>query len=461
MAKTGSFRYRSGVDLIGRVQETIAQHALLNAGDSVLVAVSGGVDSVVLLNLFHRMGEGAGGWRLAVAHFNHSLRAAESDGDEAFVAAMAKRLQLPFVTERGDVKKYAEDNGLSIEMAARDLRHRFLADSAERLGIQRIALAHHADDQIETFWLRLLRGDVGPGLTGMRWSRPARAGTGIQLIRPFLRIPKAELLRYARENGISYRDDASNSSTEFLRNRLRLELIARLKTFQPELREVTLRAAAVLADEKEFLERCAREWLNDRAPTFSGLHAALQREVVRIQLMDRSLKPSFELIESLRTTPSVPVSISPEQSVQRSVEGVVTVKAHSAPSFSEGSFPVNVSKPGSARIEEVDFRWELVPSRGPNRSGAEYFNADEVGSKVTIRHWQRGDRFRPIGLKSEAKLQDLFTNLKVSSGEKRLRFLATDAHGRIFWVEGLRISERHKVSDATTRILFWSWRRNR
>jgi tRNA(Ile)-lysidine synthase len=201
--------------------------------------------------------------------------------------------------------------------------------------------------------------------------------------------------------------------------------------------------------------------VKDRALEFNSLHVALQREIVRIQLVDLSVQPTFELIESLRTAPAVPVSISPVQTVQRSVEGLVSVIAHSTPSYSEGSFPVDASKSGTTRIEEVDFRWELVSERGSPGSGGEYFDADEIGSKATIRHWQRGDRFQPIGLSGEAKLQDLFTNLKVSAPEKRRRFLATDAHGKIFWVEGLRISEQHKVSGATSRILFWSWRRNR
>jgi tRNA(Ile)-lysidine synthase len=443
-------------DLVLRVHKTIQQHQLLPAGKPVLIGVSGGIDSVVLLHLLHR----AGAWPLHVAHFNHCLRGAESDGDESFAQSMAASLGLPFVSARGDVEGFAELNGISIEMAARELRHQFFLESAQQLGVDRIALAHHADDQIETFWLRLLRGDVGPGLTGMRWSRPARAGANISIVRPLLGIAKSDLIHFARENEISFRDDSSNSSPDIVRNRLRLEIIARLKTFQPALREVTLRTIRILAAEKDFLEKHARDWLKNRSPAFLDIHVALQREILRLQLLELGLKPNFELIESLRSTPGLPVSVSPAQSVLRADSGMVTALTKSAVSFSEGAMSIDTAEPGRTAFEGVDFEWQLVTKRGEPNPGFEYFDADQVGRHVTLRHWRRGDRFHPIGMSSDAKLQDLFTNWKVPAAEKRRRLLAADSRGKIFWVEGLRISEPHKVIPQTAHILKWAWQRN-
>lgn len=421
----------------------------------MLLAVSGGVDSVVLLHLLAQINA----WKIHVAHFNHCLRGAESDADESFVQALAERLRLPFVAGRGDVKAFADQHGISIEMAARELRHNFLADSAAALRLHRIALAHHADDQVETFWLRLLRGDVGPGLTGMRWQRSVRPGSDISLIRPLLEIPKADLVNFAREQVINYRDDSSNSSPDFLRNRLRLELIARLKTFQPALREVTLRTASVLAAEKNFLEQSARAWLEAKAPAFDQLHPALQREVVRLQLLQHNVKPNFELIESLRSSPRIPISTSSTQTIIRTDAGLLSVEQRSAITFSEGTTSINIESPGRASFEAFDLEWNFVAQRGALARGTEFFDADALGPKITVRHWQRGDRFQPIGMAGPAKLQDLFTNWKIPAAEKRRRLLAADSRGRIFWVEGLRISELHKVTSTTARVLKWAWQR--
>lgn len=443
------------MELAERVHSAILEHRLLEPGQSVLIGVSGGVDSMVLLRILHQLNA----WKLHVAHFNHCLRAAESDADESFVQRLAEQLRLPFMANRGDVRAYADQHGISIEMAARDLRHKFFTDAALGTGATRIALAHHADDQIETFWLRLLRGDVGPGLTGMRWIRPAAAGTAIQIVRPLLEIPKADLVRFAREKEIPFRDDASNSSPEFLRNRLRLELVARLKTFQPALRDVTLRTASVLAAEKDFLEQSARQWLHAKSTPFHALHPALQREAIRLQLLEHGLKPNFDLIESLRTHHSLPVSISPDQSVARANSGEITTSSHSPIAFSEGSITIDLHQPGRASFDAFDLEWQFVPERGESSPNVEYFDADSIGTQITLRHWRRGDRFHPIGMPSDSKLQDLFTNWKVPAAEKRRRLLATDAHGKIFWVEGLRISELHKVLPHSSRILRWAWHR--
>ena len=443
------------MDLPARVQASIIHHQLLNPGAAVLIGVSGGVDSMVLLHILHQLAA----WPVTIAHFNHSLRGAESDADEAFVAAVAQSKGLAFISARGDVKAFAEAHGLSIEMAARDLRHQFLIDSATRFQIKKIALAHHADDQVETFWLRILRGDAGPGLAGIRRERPARAGSAIGFIRPLLDFPKSDLLQFARASEIAFREDASNLSPEFLRNRLRLELLARLKTFQPALRDVTLRTAAILGAEKNFLEETARKWLRGKAGSFESLHLALQREIVRLQLVDLALKPNLELIELLRTSPNIAVTVSPAQTLTRSSGGEITATRAADLSFSTDTVTLELGSSGRATLPSFDLNWQIVATRELPAEGLEFFDADMVGPTATLRHWQRGDRFQPSGLGNEAKLQDLFTNLRIPALEKRRRLLAADIHGKIFWVEGLRISEFHKVSPDSKRILRWCWRR--
>lgn len=443
------------MDLTERVQKTISDHALLKPGEAVLIGVSGGVDSMVLLHVLHRIGE----WKLHVAHFNHCLRGAESDSDESFVQGIADALRLPFVSNRGDVKGFADQNGISIEMAARELRHRFLLDSALNTRCEKIALAHHADDQVETFWLRLLRGDVGPGLTGMRWGRPARPGTNVRFVRPLLETAKADLVQFAKENNVPFRDDSSNSSPEFLRNRLRLELLARLKTFQPALRDVTLRTANILAAEKEFIEMSARAWLRTRTGEFKDLHPALQREVIRVQLLGLALKPNYELIENLRTRASLPISVGTDKTIRRTEFGEISLVTNFAVNFSGGSVDIALAEAGRLSFESLDVQWEFLNCREDPEPGIEFFDADAIGANVTLRHWRRGDRFHPIGMPTDSKLQDLFTNWKVPATEKRRRLLGTDASGRIFWVEGLRISELHKVTPQTRRVLKWTWKR--
>jgi tRNA(Ile)-lysidine synthase len=448
------------MDLIEVVRESITEHELVEAGERVLVGVSGGVDSVVLVEVLRRIG----GFKLVVGHFNHCLRGAESDGDEVFVRELARRLKAEFVSGRGDVREFAEEKGVSMEMAARELRHGFLVERAQRMGIGKIALGHHADDQMETFWMRLLRGDVGPGLAGMRWKRRARAGTEIFFVRPMLEVAKGVLIDFARREGIEHREDSSNESPEILRNRLRLELVARLKAFQPKLREVTLRTAEVLRAEKDFLEGAAREWLTRgrvEGEVFEGLHVAMQREVVRVQLVDLGVKPSFDLIEEVRMRADVTVAVSAGRGVRREKDGNVAGVANEGMEFSSEMVRAELGNEGRVQFGGVEFGWKVVEERGEAGDGVEFFDAGKVGSEITLRHWKRGDRFQPIGLKGEAKLQDLFTNLKVSAAEKRRRLAAADVSGKIFWVEGLRISEGHKVSDGTKRILLWSWRRNR
>ena len=219
---------------------------------------------MVLLHLLQRLAPELG-WRVAVAHFNHQLRGRSSVADETFVRRAAERLGLPCLVERGAVKELARAEKLSVEMAARRLRHEFLARAAHECGAEVIALAHHADDQVELFFLRLLRGAGAGGLAGMRWSNPSPADASLTLVRPLLDQPKAVLVTFAKQEKIRFRHDASNDSPEFQRNRVRHELLPLLaKHYQPALTRVILRQMEILGAEAECLDGFAKDWLRAR-----------------------------------------------------------------------------------------------------------------------------------------------------------------------------------------------------
>src|SRR5215831_6384908 len=191
------------VDLLAHVAENIGARRLLSPGQGIVVAVSGGVDSVVLLDLLHQLSR-KHRWRLRIAHLNHRLRGRGSDADERLVRILGTQLNIPLVVEKTDLRKIASAGKISIEMAARQVRHEFLARVAAKHKIRVVALAHQADDQVELFFLRLLRGGGTEALAGMKWQSPSPATARIELLRPLLDVPKAELYAYARERRLDF-----------------------------------------------------------------------------------------------------------------------------------------------------------------------------------------------------------------------------------------------------------------
>lgn len=433
-------------------------------GQKILVAVSGGVDSMVLLHALkalsvkHR-------WKLVVAHFNHQLRGKASDADEALVCKTAAAMKLSFVSERAEVKKFAKGSRLSIEMAARKLRHEFFVRAARQNKIKTIALAHHADDQVELFFLRLLRGAGGSGLAGMKWRSPSPVDREILLVRPLLDLSKAELEQFARENKIGYSEDATNSSPDFLRNRIRHELLPLLRrNYQPALNKTVLRLMEIAGAESDFVSETARLWFLKGKQPFKELSMTIQRQVLKLQLIELGIAPDFDLIESLRQSANRPVAVFANVMVLRNDKGRVMVKEQRSPQFDDSRFAVKIDKPGRIVFDDVRLNWRFNKNQGirfvrsTTKSGMEYFDAGKMGDEIVLRHWRAGDRFQPIGFKSATKLQDLFTNQKISR-ERRRQLVVTEADGEIFWVEGLRISENFKLTPETKRVLVWKWQR--
>jgi len=470
-------------EFLQHIENAVNQRRLLVRGQKILVAVSGGVDSMVLLHSLHLLAKKSG-WEISVAHYNHRLRGRASEADEKLVQQTAVALGLGFFGGGSDVKKIAERSNISIEMASRKLRHEFLARTAKEHNISTIAVAHHADDQVELFFVRLLRGAGGVGLAGMKWLSPSPADRTLSLIRPLLNFSKAELLAFARERKIQYRNDATNFSADFLRNRIRNELLPLLhEDYQPGLDKTVLRMMDIVGAEAEFVSEAAKSFcagLNSPAPAeapvgqrldagparFDELAVAVQRKALQQQLTGLGLVPDFELVEQLRSSPGKKTSVSPGVSVSRDAAGRVSRQEELAEEFNSAERELKIAgKAGKGEFGRQRFRWRLEPMKQfqlpRKKTGAglsalrEVFDADKVGGEIILRHWRAGDRFQPIGLKSAVKLQDLFVNAKIPSLRRRELVLATTKTGDIFWVEGLRIGEQFKLTPQTRWKLVW------
>ena len=451
-------------DLLQHVGQNIRNRRLLKRGQAILVAVSGGLDSKTLLHVLHAL-SARHGWKLTVAHFNHQLRGRSSDADEQLVRKTAMALKLPIVVRRANVGKFAKKSGLSIEMAARKLRHEFFVHAAKEHGIRVVALAHHAGDQVELFFLRVLRGAGGEGLAGMKWCSPSPANGKISLVRPLLDVTKDELRDFARRNKIRFREDGTNARLNAPRNRVRNELLPLLRRkYQPALTKAVLRLMEIVGAEADTIGEMARQQLKCRRPAFEDLPVAVQRRVLQLQLTSLGIAPDFDLVEGLRQSADLPVSISSKFSVLRDATGKVILKSRQPVEFNPNELAMNLAgRAGEVTFDGMRICWHLDKDRRFSLSGGqkarEFFDADRIGNKITLRHWRAGDRFQPIGFKSAVKLQDLFMNAKIPRARRRDLIVAETAHGEIFWVEGLRMAENFKLTPRTRRRFIWRWHR--
>jgi len=450
-------------EFLQRAETEIQKRQMLPRGQKILAAVSGGADSLVLLNVLHSLAQ-KNRWQISVAHFNHRLRGRASDADENLAGRTARKLSLPFYVAGADVKKFAAQSKISVEMAARKLRHEFLARVAREQKNSVVALAHHADDQVELFFLRLLRGAGGEGLAGMKWRSPSPADKRIALVRPLLGFSKAEILAFARAEKIRFRADATNFSCDFLRSRIRNELLPLLqKKYQPGLAKTVLRLMEITGAEAEFAGATAAACLAKPEMAFEKLPVAVQRRVLQQQLVGAGVVSDFELVERLRVAPGKLVSVGSGWSVARDVGGKVQQTksgGHFDARFNADELKLKLSgRAGRVEFGGGKFRWQIRPQNETalpqKKAGVEFFDADRIGGEIILRHWRAGDRFQPIGMNSAVKLQDLFVNAKIPAVRRRELVLAVTVAGEIFWVEGLRIGEKFRLTPVTKRRLRW------
>ncbi|HSE58204.1 MAG TPA: tRNA lysidine(34) synthetase TilS [Nitrospiraceae bacterium] len=471
--------------LIRQVMRTIRTRRLFDPGMSLLVALSGGPDSVALLACLHRL---APGWRLQLTavHFNYGLRGHESDEDEAFVTDFCRHRAIPLLVERPRLSRDAPRGRRSVQEMARELRYRLLEESAARQGCDRIALGHKADDQAETVLLWMLRGAGTTGLGGMRHDR---RGARAHFIRPLLDCSRKAILKYLQSEGLTYRQDSSNQSRVYRRNRIRHDLLPLLQELNPAIVRVLCRQADLLAEDELVLEeetdRHLSHLLIKREPALLAVQRAgllalptgLQRRIIRRLLQTHhaagkvpSLKQVSAVLNGIvRARNGASFRIARAVITRNSDQVIVTpVPAGNpenrsrndkmAPSSSPATslplvIPSVVTWPPSG--QRVTLRWgawqqEQEPAVGKGRSLSMAFDAGRFTHALSLRSWQPGDSLCPAGMGGHRKkLQDLFTDMKIPRKDRDRVPILVAPEG-ILWVVGCRADQRF-VPDAKTR----------
>ena len=430
--------------------------ALFPHRESALLAVSGGLDSMALLHAMHQL-QSDWHWRLAISHVDHKTRNGDSAKDCKFVQQTAQQLGIPIDAHQWNCGTSRNSLKEGFEQAARNARLNFHAKSARKHRSTVVVMAHHQDDQAETFLWKLMRGAGGAGLAGMRPMADFPDQKNLKIVRPFLRLRKAELREYAEKHGVAYREDESNQNPTHVRNRIRINLLPAFSdAFKKSPIEAISQSQTLIGAEADFAMTAALDWLESRAKPFPELHIAVQRWVVGCQLHTMGIELNFKWLEHLRLRPNDSITIGREKAVFRDVGG--RLNWHQVPDldFRTDSYllvPDNRWQQIDSNSTRVRFR---VCRQKPVKMSGELFDADRIGESIQLRLWQPGDRFQPVGLGSAVKLQDLFTNAKVPAAAKRQKLVACTATDEIFWVEGLRIGEMAKIKPNTKRFLKWN-----
>ena len=482
------------------VRETMERHALMPAGGVVVLGVSGGPDSLAMLHLLRRLADDYD-VSLHVGHLNHGLRGADADADAAYVAAVSREWGVPCTVESADVVGLARERGrvgynVAIEEAARQARYGFLARLARELGSRTVAVAHNADDQVETVLMHLLRG---AGLAGLRGMRPAsrldelrlgdealadEEGAPIRLIRPLLEVSRDEIEAYCREHGLRPRFDVSNLDCTYYRNRLRHELIPYLGTYNPNVRQVIRRMAEAIAGDYEVLRlelqeawrRAVREE-DDEAivldlEALRGLPEGLQRSVLREGV--HRLRQSLRNINWVHIDDAVRVVMEGQTGAAATLpRGLLLTIGYDAATLAPAGYVrpptdaprlkrevTDIQVPGRAGLEGG---WALEVARIPRdalpadwRENLDpyvaYFDAERCAGPLTLRPRREGDWFVPLGLGRRQRVCDLMINVKVPRQERDTVPLLV-CGGDIVWVVGLRIDGRYAVTKDTDDVL--------
>ncbi len=452
--------------MLDKIRAFIAANSLFRPGDRVGVAVSGGVDSICLLHILRSLPELA--LDLTVCHLDHGLRPA-SGQDAEFVQRVCACWGLPVFTARLEVRSFARANHLSLEMAARELRYAELRRMAGEHHLARVALGHQRDDQVETILLRILRGTGLEGLAGMAAARE----DGL-FVRPLLGVGRAEILAYARENGLSWTEDATNQETDILRNRVRHVLLPLLRAeYNPGVGRALLGLSALAREAVTHLDhdlsaawpelgvRPTRGGVIFSASGIAALPPPLARMALRRLLAMAGGDPgrlsaaaTGRIWEFARGAGGSRLSVPGGFCLVRRHRHLFLGRAGSVAPL----VPRELAVPGETRLPDgrsIEAAW--WPGNPPAWSDVTreeaFLDGEALSPPLIVRSRRPGDRFSPLGLGGTKKIKEALIEAKVPREEREAVPIVADGRGRVVWVAGLRMDERFRVTAATRRIL--------
>ena len=443
--------------MIDQFQAYINRYNLLAESDKVILALSGGIDSMVLADLLLKAKV-----EFVAAHCNFHLRGEESDGDEKFVRDYAERNGIQCFVKHFETEKYAAEQSISIEMAARDLRYAWFEELRQQLGYDKIAVAHHADDQAETFFINLLRG---AGLNGLKGMKPQN---GV-IIRPLLWALREQIRKYAVENQILWREDHTNAESVYLRNKIRNQLLPAFDELHAEARQGLYKSLEHLAAENELY----RELLQEKLGQIIEYNGDIQRIPYSAFLIQHS---SFQLLfewlrqygfntdqchfihEAVGTgignqyfSPTHCVVIGRDDLQLSEINEKTDVEIQIQIGEEEILSPIHL------RFSKMEKTADFIINKSSDVAQLDF---DKLRFPLTLRHWRHGDRFCPLGMKGSKLLSDFFVDQKFTEYQKQNVWLLVSAEGDIFWVVGYRIDDRFKIVNDTKTVFQCRWNRS-
>jgi len=432
-----------------KMQKQIDFHFSFLEKSKLLIAISGGVDSVALAHLCYKLN-----LDFALAHCNFNLRRDESDADEQFVLQLANKLNKEVLIERFDTETYAKENKLSTQMAARDLRYQWFNELAVQLGFDYILTAHHADDNLETFLINLSRGTGLEGLTGI-------PEINENIVRPLLSFSREDIETYAKTENLKWREDASNTSNKYLRNKLRLEVIPKLKETNPQLLQNFNKTLEHLKDSKDIIDDNIDVISNEVIQNINN--NSISFNISEINKLSNPKAYLYELLKAYGFTEWNDVYNLLEAQSGKQVFSKThrLIKDREFLLFSklDSNVSSNVVERLLIEVNTKQFRtpigtlhFETTQQLKDLNTSTIFVDKDLLKFPLSVRQWQKGDYFYPFGMQGKKKLSKFFKDEKLSLLDKENVWLLCSGED-VVWVINRRLDERFKVTEKTTQIL--------
>jgi len=446
------------MDLIKKIKKNISENSIIDEKDRILVGLSGGPDSIFLLYILHNYFNN----QLIIAHINHKLRGVDSDLDEKFVRTISQKLKIPLYVIREDIRKLSNENKKSIEEVGREVRFSFFDKTLKVENFNKIALGHNLDDNVETILINFIKGSGTKGLIGIPEKRD-------NIIHPIINIKKEEILKFLEENKIEYRVDKTNFEIDFLRNKVRNYLLPIIeKEFNKNFKEKILSLSNILKVEDRFLDNLVENIKNDLIEfeddfikidnkKFQKLDLSLKRRLIRkaIDYFNRDLReyPLEHIdkvisLENKKTGKEIELPFN-LIAVKDKNKIIIEKKGVEIPNFyieipDIGLYELAGMKIELTLVEKISKVKDIFTS---------FFDYDKIEFPIKFRKPKFGEKFKPLGLKNEKKIQDFFVDNGIPKSVRWNLPILLDKKDDILWIVGVRISDDYKVTNLTKRVI--------